>query len=140
MLADYGSDFFANLVIGNETPVTTWYLALLTQIPYGSITGTDLVDFEAVDTSYVRKQLLNTDFSESSGGVISTTVGLTWDAAVDDWGEILGYALVDNLTEGNVYVLGEFPSTMFVASGQYLSIPAGIISISIATTDAGDDD
>lgn len=140
MLAEYGSDFFADLIIGNGTPNTTWYLALLIDVPYATIDGTDLVDFEIADASYERKQLLNTDFSESSGGVVSTNVGVAWDAAVEDWGQVNGYALVDDLTDGNVYILGEFPSPLFVSAGQRLSIPAGIISISISTTDAGDED
>ncbi len=140
MLADYGADFFADLMIGHISPVTTWYVALLTEIPYPSIDGTDLADYEVVDASYERKAMAESDFDDSSGGVVSSNVAITWDAAVDNWSEVVGYALVDDATAGNVYVFGEFPESMIVVSGQYLSIPAGMISIGLSTTEAGNDD
>jgi hypothetical protein len=141
MLSDYGEDYYANLMVGNATPVVDWFLALLVEIPYPTVEGSVLLsDFEVQDDAYARQYVMNTDFSYSSGGIVSTNIPFYWPAAVTDWEPVVGFAILDDPEEGNVYVFGEFPDHMVVEEGQQLYIPAGMISIGISTTEAGDDD
>lgn len=141
MLSDYGEGYFANLLVGNAEPVTDWFLALLIEIPYPSVEGSVLfTDFEVQDDAYARQYVMNSNFSESSGGIVSTIVPFYWPAAVADWEPVVGFALLDDPEGGNIYVFGEFPDQLVVEEGQQLYIPEGMISIGISTTEAGDDD
>jgi hypothetical protein len=146
VITQYGKDYYSNQLVVNKT---TWYLALLTALPNDAISGGTLnTTFEVQDVSYVRKPMLSADFGLSSEGrgVVSYSNSITYDAAVLSWGTVVGYAIVDeatngdrSLTAGNVYAIGTFPQTYKITPEQIMYIPAGVITLSITSTDIKSD-
>ena len=141
MITDYGSDALIELVSYSGA---CDYLALLTAIPYGSIDGTALYEFEPTWADYVRQPI--DSWSTSTGGLVYNETGIEYlvpaDAedydGVDD--QVVGWALCDSASDGNVYIMGEFVEPIAVLAETSILILPGMISVGISTTQAGDDD
>lgn len=101
----------------NITAPTTVYLALCSDNPSDSSTGTELSG-----GSYSRKAIT---FSAASGGVMVNSADVVFDEATADWAAIFGANVMDASTGGNaLYWIAKETGTS-VSEGATLRIPAG---------------
>jgi hypothetical protein len=103
--ADYLAPRILDHVLRNTayTPVATVYLALSTTVPTdgGGVT-------EPSGGSYARTAC---SFSAASGRQIQNSGAVTFPAATADWGTIVGWALYDASSGGNILFFGECLAT-----------------------------
>jgi hypothetical protein len=109
-LTDYGADAWSGLLVGVGTLPSSWYIALLIgdQQPDSGVDGTSLAGYEPVDGVYTRMPIGtgSTNWSGPSGGVMSSIPLIQFPAASIAWGKVLGLALCDASTAGNVWATG----------------------------------
>jgi len=112
------------------TPPVTLYLALFTTAP---INGTDAAAVEVTGTSYVRKDITNntTNFAAPSGAAPATSAsGANFVFATPGgaWGTIVGWALYDASTAGNMLTYGAFTGQV-VSTGDTVEFLSGNLSL-----------
>jgi hypothetical protein len=124
----------ANWFRGTTFPVcpATMYLALFTVAP---INGVDTGATEATGTSYVRKAVTvnTTNFAAPSGAAPAITAsGANFVMATPgaSWGTIVGWALYDASTAGNMLAYGAMTGQA-VGSGDTVEFLTGNLTISI---------
>ncbi|HEY7417531.1 MAG TPA: hypothetical protein VH593_20275 [Ktedonobacteraceae bacterium] len=105
------------------------YVALLTTAP------TDRAGTSAVEVSgsaYARQAIASSGWSSigTSGSGVTTIYQVTnsstinFPTATGSWGTVVGIALYDALTTGNLLAYGDLSSSLAVASGDTFQIPA----------------
>jgi hypothetical protein len=101
-------------VIGDDpySPPGTVYIALYTSMPTPSTSGT-----EVAGGSYVRVAVTNnlTNFPAASGKTKSNGTAITFPQATASWGAVVGVAVVDASTAGNILMFAQFASPRTVA-------------------------
>jgi hypothetical protein len=130
----YLSDALLNWEKGTTMPAApaTLYVALLTTMPTKN-DGTSLVEVTTSGTAYARQPITG-----SSGWNAITTAGdnvteqvtnnalILWAAATASYGTVLGIAIYDAVTAGNMLAYGTLTSgAQLVSIGNVFSIPAG---------------
>ena len=80
------------------------YMALCTVVPTDASTGTSIT--EATYTGYARKQIATTDMSAAAAGSKTNGLAITFAACTAGSSTIIGFALCDALTLGNIIYWG----------------------------------
>ena len=109
---------------------TTLYCALFTTAP---INATDASAVEVSGTSYVRKSFttLSTAFGAPSGAApatITTGVNIVFATPGGSWGTVVGWAIYDASTSGNMLVYGSFTGVA-VGTGDTVEFLSGNLSV-----------
>src|SRR5260221_6706225 len=100
------SDYLENKVLDHclgKTAFTmpaTVYLALCTVVPSDASTGTTIT--EATYTGYARKQIAASDLNAAASGSSSNANAITFAACTAGTSTIVGFAICDALTLGNI--------------------------------------
>lgn len=129
----YLSDILLNWEKGTAAPAapSNLYVALLTTMPTDN-TGTGLV--EVSGTSYARQQVTPAQWAAiaTTGSFTETTssnVAVTFPAAGSNWGTVVGVALYDALTTGNLLRFGTLSTgNQAVNTNNIFSIPSGSLT------------
>ena len=129
----YFSDAVLNWEHGTTMPAApaNLYVALLTTMPTVN-DGTSLV--EVSGTSYARQQVTPAQWaaistSSNTTETTATNVAVTFPAAGSNWGTVLGVALYDALTSGNMTRYGTLSTgPQAIGTGNIYSIPSGSLT------------
>lgn len=102
---------------GTLTLVTPMYLALTLQVPTDASTGTSIDGGGWIPTytGYARKSVAAADFRSAgtpTPGQISNVNAITFAACTAGTSTIVGWALCDAATLGNIHVWGSCTSTV----------------------------
>lgn len=120
------SDYLENKILDHVlrntayTSPTTVYVGLLTTVATDSTSGT-----EVSGGSYARQAVA---FDAASGGATANTSLITFPTATASWGTVVGFAIYDALTGGNILYWGTLTSQA-VADTNTVTIAAGAIDI-----------
>lgn len=129
-MAGYKSTYLANLILALElgrtawTPPATWYLALYTTLPSAGGTG----GAEVAASDYSRTAITNntTNFPAPSAGASQNGTSINCGTPLSPgWGTIVGAALCDAPTGGNIYRIFACSPSISAVAGVPLVIPAG---------------
>lgn len=105
---------------------TTLYVALFTVQPTDVSAGT-----EVSGGSYARLSIQNVpaNFTAAASRAKSNAADLAFAAASGSWGTVVGYALFDAPTGGNMLFRGTLTGPVTITTGDVLSIRAGQLTI-----------
>lgn len=119
---------------GDYTREATVYAALLTTLPSSDGSGA----VEATGGGYARQSVTNnsTNFPASSGGIKSNGAAITWSAFTAALGTIVGVAIYDASTAGNLMCWAELSSSVYVDNGQGFTIPVSGLSFTLQSEGA----
>lgn len=135
LVTDWGQDFFANAFLGKATTIpSTYYVALLTQTPDASVTGSALAEPPSAD-GYARVSVTNnaTNFGPSSAGIVTNNIVISFGVATNDWPlAVTDYAFCDASTNGNVYFSGSLRIPRMIYNGDLVSFGVGLLTVSIS--------
>ncbi len=104
------------------------YMALCTAVPTDASTGTTIT--EANYTGYARKQVAASDLNAAAAGTTTNAAVITFAACTAGSSTIIGIALVDALTLGNVLVWGTTTSKVIDTTSTPPTVPIGNLSVS----------
>lgn len=113
-------------------PVTT-YVALLTTLPTDN-NGTGLVEVTTTGTAYARQAVTSsTGWSavSTSGSLqqMSNAAAVTYAAATANYGTVVGVAVYDAVTAGNLLYFAPLAANQVVNNGNTFSFLAGALVI-----------
>lgn len=110
--SDYSENKLLDHVLGKTsfTMPATVYLALCTAVPTDASTGSTIT--EANYTGYARKQVAAADLNAAASGSSSNANAITFANCTAGSSTIIGWALCDALTVGNVLCWGTATSTV----------------------------
>lgn len=120
------SDYMENKVLDilggtTFTAPATVYVALFTTMPTDASTGTTPAPgAEVTGGSYARQAVTNnaTNFPAASGGSKQNGTAITWSTPPSaDWGTIVGFAICDAATNGNILYWGAISPSKTVNNG-----------------------
>jgi hypothetical protein len=129
------SDYLENAVLdhifgdGTLTITAPVYLALCTTIPTDASTGTTIV--EANYTGYARKSIAAADMSAAASGSKTNSNAITFAACTAGTSTIVGWAICDAATVGNVLVWGTATSTVISATQTPATIAIGGLVVTL---------
>ena len=103
-------------------------MALCTVIPTDASTGTSIT--EATYTGYARKEILATDLSAAASGSKTNSAAITFAACTGGSSTIIGFAIVDALTLGNILYWGTTTSKVIDTSNTPATIAIGGLVVS----------
>lgn len=111
-------------------PVKT-YVALYKADP--TIAGTQTNEVGTTAASYARVELGPT---VANAGAIENAAQLTWTeaGAGENWGTVTHWAILDELTAGNMLFFGTLAPNMEITAGMQYIIAAGALDLSIVLT------
>jgi hypothetical protein len=112
------SDYWENAVLDGTfgdptTPTITapTYLALCTTVPTDASTGSTIVEATGA-TGYARKSIAAADMSAAASGSKTNSNQITFAAITAGSATVIGWALCDASTAGNVLCWGTCTSTV----------------------------
>jgi hypothetical protein len=107
-------------------PPSTLYVALFTVQPTDVSSGT-----EVSGGSYARLGIANVpaNFTAAASRSKSNAADLAFPTATGSWGTIVGYALFDAPTGGNMLYRGTLLGPVTITTGDVLSIRTGQLTI-----------
>lgn len=105
------------------TAPTTVYVALYTTLPGADGTG----GVEVSGGGYARQALT---LSAAANGATSNTALLDYGTASASWGTVVGVAICDAATAGNILWRGALTASKVVNSGDPFTIPIGELDLS----------
>jgi len=120
------SDYMENKVLDIVGGVTftapaTLYVALYTTICTDASTGTTPAPgVEVTGGSYARQAVTNnaTNFPAASGGSKANGTAITWGTApTANWGVVVGFAIVDAASAGNILYWGAISPSKTINNG-----------------------
>lgn len=123
------SDYLENKVLdhclgdGSFTMPASVYMALCTTVPTDASTGSTIV--EANYTGYARKAVAASDLSAAASGSKTNSAAITFDACTAGSSTIVGFALVDASSGGNVLYWGTTTSKVIDTSNTPPTIAIG---------------
>lgn len=122
----YMADRIGNRALGGATLTvpTIYYLGVSTTTI--SNTGTGITE-PTTDPAYERIAITNnkTNFSQSSGGVITNLVEFQFPESTANWGTITHWFLSDDANAGNIWFYGELLLARSVETSTILVLPVG---------------
>jgi hypothetical protein len=130
MLSTYGGNLYANVVTGRQSAPTSWYLALLTELPGVDDSGTDIASAEPSGASYTRK-LISTGLSNWSApadGYCTYTPVITYSPA-ENWGTLTAYALCTASTGGQVVFFDLLAYPVVIRPNSVVTVPSTSLGI-----------
>ncbi len=125
------SDYLENKVLDHVlgkaayTMPATVYLALCTAVPTDASTGSTIS--EATYTGYARKQVLAADLNAAAAGSSTNANVITFAACTAGTSTVIGWALCDAATLGNVLYWGTCTSTVISSTATPATIAAGAL-------------
>ena len=127
------SDYCENAVLDhlfNDPALTApaVYMALCTVVPTDASTGTSIT--EANYTGYARKLIATTDMSAAASGAKTNGLAITFAACTAGTSTIIGFALVDAATLGNIIYWGTTTSKVIDVNNTPPTIAVSGLSIS----------
>jgi hypothetical protein len=114
------------------TLVTPVFLALTTVVPTDSSTGTTIT--EASYTGYARKKVEAADWAAASGTsptAIKNSKELVFAACTGSTSTVIGFALCDALTVGNVIMWGTCSSTVISTTQTPATVAVEALSMTL---------
>lgn len=124
------SDYWENAILDGAfgdptTPTITapTYLALCTVVPTDSSTGSTIT--EASYTGYARKSIAAADMSAASAGSKTNANAITFAACTSGSSTIIGWALCDASTVGNILYWGTTTSTVISTTQTPATVAVG---------------
>ena len=127
-------DDILNWLKGTAFPATlaNTYVAALTTAPT-AIDGTGAVEVSTSGTAYARQAVASSGWSAISASgsglsaleVISNSALIAFAQATANWGTVVGLALYDASTAGNLLAYGDLTTSVAVNSGDTLQVPIG---------------
>ncbi len=127
------SDYLENKVLdhclgdGAFTMPAAIYLALCTVVPTDASTGSTIT--EANYTGYARKQIQATDLSAASGGSKTNSAQLEFPACTGGSSTVIGFAICDASSGGNVLYWGTVTSKTIDTSNTPATIAASGLTV-----------
>ena len=125
--SDYAEDEILDHALsdGAWTEPANLFLALCTSVPTDASTGTTIV--EANYTGYARIEIAATDLSASSGGSKTNSAAITFAACTAGTSTVIGFALCDAVTVGNVIMWGTVTSKVIDTSNTLATVAIGAL-------------
>lgn len=130
------SDYWENAVLDGTfgdptTPTITApvYLALCTTVPTDASTGSTIV--EAAYTGYARKSVAAADMSAAASGSKTNGNAITFAACTGSSSTVIGWAICDAATVGNVLVWGTCTSTVISTTQTPATIAVGGLVVTL---------
>jgi hypothetical protein len=129
------SDYLENAVLdhifgdGTLTITAPTYLALCTSVPTDASTGTTIS--EATYTGYARKSIAAADMSAAAAGAKTNSNAITFAACTSGSSTIIGWALCDAATVGNVLCWGTATSTVISTTQTPATIAVSGLSVTL---------
>lgn len=123
------SDYLENKVLdhclgdGSFTMPSNVYLALCTVVPTDASTGSSIT--EASYTGYARKQIAASDLSAASSGSKTNSNDIVFAACTGGSSTVIGFAICDASTSGNVLYWGTVTSKVIDTSNTPATVPSG---------------
>jgi hypothetical protein len=130
------SDFWENAVLDHTfgDPSTTitapTYLALCTSVPTDASTGTTIVEATGA-TGYARKSIAAADMSAAASGSKTNGNAITFAAITAGSATVIGWALCDAATVGNVLAWGTATSTVISSTQTPPVVAAGNLVVTL---------
>ena len=128
------SDYLENKVLDHAlgktafTMPTTVAMALCTSIPTDASTGTTIV--EATYTGYARKAIAASDLNAAASGTTTNANAITFAACSGGTSTIIGFAICDATTVGNVLYWGTVTSKVIDISNTPATVAISGLSVS----------
>lgn len=126
-----GAAHLRDLLRSADTPVATWYVALVCTQPPGYTIGGEELD-EPRYVEYARGELVN---DSASWSVVEASMAnlaeVTFPTAISEWGQIGYVALTDAPEGGRVLFCGELDAAFFVEAGEQAYLDPGTLVIDI---------
>lgn len=118
-------------LLGSGTPAT-YYAALMTVAPDAAGAG----GTEASGTDYAREAVTNnaTNFPAASARAKSNGTAIDFGTAGGAWGTIVGVALFDASSGGNMVFYGDLGTSQPVVLGNPVSIAIGALTFTLPFT------
>lgn len=110
------------LTNGSATRPTAWYVALFTDDPGETGSGTEISG-----GSYARVAVTFT----VSGDTASNSAGVEFAAATASWGTITHIGIMDASSGGNMIIHAALTASKTIADGDVFRIPAGDLDITL---------
>lgn len=107
--------------------VTPIYAALCTVTITDAMTGSTIT--EANYTGYARKSIAASDLNAASGGVMTNANAITFAPCTAGASTVVGVALVDASSNGNVLWFSDVTSKVIDTSNTPATIAAGALSL-----------
>lgn len=130
------SDYWENAVLDGTfgdptTPTITApvYLALCTTVPTDASTGSTIV--EANYTGYARKSIAAADMSAAAAGSKTNANAITFAACTAGTSTVIGWALCDAATAGNVLCWGTCTSTVISSTQTPATVAVGALVVTL---------
>lgn len=128
------SDYLENAILNhifNDGSLTApaAYLALCTTVPDDTKTGSTIV--EATYTGYARKLIAASDMSAASGGAKTNSSAITFDPCTASSSTIIGWAICDALTVGNMLMWGTCTSTVISTTQTPATVAIGNLDVTL---------
>jgi hypothetical protein len=135
-ISDYLSNKLLDLMFNNVAytkPDT--YVALVTVAVTDSMTGTTIT--EPSGGAYARKQVnvnggASPTWDLAVAGLVDNTHAVTFVQASASWGTVVGVAIVDALTLGNLLMYDNAMADQAVGSGDTVSFPIGDLDVQMS--------
>lgn len=123
------SDYLENKVLdhclgdGSFTMPAAVYLALCTVVPTDASTGATIT--EANYTGYARKQIAASDLSAAASGSKTNSAAITFAGCTAGSSTVVGFAIVDASTNGNILYWGTVTSKTIDTSNTPATVAIG---------------
>lgn len=122
--SNFGSNLIANYLTSGDL-----YLALTTSATVDTDTGSTID--EPTGASYSRVLLSSANWSAASAGECTYDTAIVYNPT-EDWGSILGYAICQDSTAGEIVAYGALTSMVNIEASSYTQVPPGAIKIGVA--------
>jgi hypothetical protein len=134
-MAEYGSDFWTQVLFDLASVPANYYVSLSTGLPSEENDGTQLEDIEPTDASYARLAVVtgSSGWDTNGAGLVTNLNQLVFPTPTIDWGRLEAYNLCTAATGGEVLCSGEFSEAPYVRATIPLVIPPGGLSFGLAT-------
>lgn len=129
------SDYWENAILDatfgdpDVTITAPTYLALCTTVPTDSSTGSSIV--EANYTGYARKSIAAADMSAAASGSKTNGNAITFAACTSGSSTVIGWALCDASSAGNVLCWGTATSTVISTTQTPATVAVGGLVVTL---------
>jgi len=130
-LTEDGANYLLGIMVGNESCVDRYYLALSAVVPTVHNSAEDLEEPQAAD--YARLPGTAAIDWMAYGGAVFNDVDLTF-TATSDWGQVRGWALLDSPAGGRVLFAGFFAEPVELVAGA-VTYPRGSLAVAMSVMD-----
>lgn len=125
------SDYAENAILDHALSDGAWtepaacYLALCTVVPTDASTGSTIT--EANYTGYARKEIATTDLSAAASGSKTNSGAITFAACTAGTSTVIGFAICDAATVGNIIMWGTVTSKVIDTSNTPATVAASAL-------------